>query len=57
MSRIDRIHVDIPYGTTVGKLMSTLQEVASYDKDATVGLSSDSELNFDVNKDLELKDD
>lgn len=51
MVRIDRIHIDIPYGTTIGQLINVLQEVADYDKDATVGLDSESELNFDVNKD------
>lgn len=56
MTKIDRIHIDVTYGTTVYKLISTLQEVADYDKNATIGLDSAYEINFDVNKSEELKE-
>lgn len=55
MTKIDRIHIDVTYGTTVYQLISTLQEVADYDENATVWLDSADEIIFDVNKHLEEK--
>ena len=38
------------------RLISTLQEVADYDKNATIGLDSAFEITFDVNKSEDLKE-